>query len=66
MRCTSEKSTNELYAYGGNQLSVLGTFQADVQVNDRDRKIHSEFYVICEERPGILCKKSAIELGLLN
>ena len=51
VRCTSEKSTNELYAYGGNQLSVLGTFQADVQVNGRDREIHSEFYVIREKGP---------------
>ena len=66
VRCTSEKSTKELYAYGGNRLSVLGTFQPDVQINGRDWKIHSEFYVICEEGPGILCKKSATELGLLK
>ena len=66
MRCASEKSTKELYAYGGNRLSVLGTFQADVQVNGRDREIHSEFYVIREEGPGILCTKSATELGLLK
>ena len=66
MKCVSQKSSKELYAYGGKQLTVLGTFRTDIQVDGTDRMINTEFYVIEEEGPGILCKDSATELGLLK
>jgi hypothetical protein len=66
VKYVSQKSSKELYAYGGKQLTVLGTFRTDIQVDDTDRMINTEFYVIEEEGPGVLCKDSATELGLLK
>ncbi|XP_062573154.1 uncharacterized protein LOC134235087 [Saccostrea cucullata] len=64
VKCVSQKSSKELYAYGRKPLSVIGTFLADFGLED-SRRINTEFYVIEEEGPGILGKDSASQLGLL-
>lgn len=48
VKCVSQRSSKELFAYGGNPLKVIGSFQADVSLWNGKSK-HSLF---CNSRGG--------------
>lgn len=51
-------------AYGGYQLTVLGSFKAEVEVNDK--KMTTEFFVMEEAGKFLLGRDTAMALGILK
>lgn len=63
VKCVSQKSSKELFDFGGKPLTVIGSFQADVSLYNESKH---RLIVIQEEAPGILGKDTALKLGLLT
>lgn len=52
VKCVSQRSFKELFAYVGKPLTVIGSFQADVSLCN-GKSVNTDFFVIQEEAPGI-------------
>lgn len=60
-----KKGSNQTFkAYGGYKLNVLGTFKAEVRI--QDKSVEAEFYVIEETGKILLGHDTATEMGILS